>query len=325
MHKDILEVSKISVAIVVPCYNEEDGLEHLLSAINAERKKLSSYDIDIVLINDGSTDGTQAVIEKMSQKYSFVFFRSFASNAGHQSALRAGINACAEYDAVISMDADMQHPPRLISEMLSSWQDGAQIVQMVRSDSASDAGIGKYSSSKLYYKILNNLSSLNMEYGASDFRLIDQSVAKLVMTSPERNLFLRGYFAWLPVKHATIPYKPDKRFAGASKYTFKKMLKLATSGIMQFSEKPLRYAMNIGIFFALASFLYGISLVIAYLFGSYTVSGWTSLMVVLLFCFGINFILLGIIGRYLAHNIQLAKSRPEYVVVEQKLNAKKEV
>lgn len=311
---------KKTIAVVVPCYNEELGLSKLIEELSTVKKRLSkNYDIDTILINDGSSDDTQQVIEDLAKRDNHIFYRTFARNAGHQAALRAGITAAATYDAVIMLDADMQHPPKLIHDMIAAWEKGYQIIQMVRDDSAQEVGAFKYFTSKLYYKILNYLSSLSMEYGASDFRLIDQTVANMVAQSPERDLFLRGYFSWLPVKRTVIPYKPEKRFAGSSKYTFKKMLKLATNGVLQFSEKPLRIAMNIGVIMAVLSFLYGLFIIISRLAGRSTVSGWTSLMVVLLFCFGINFILLGIIGRYLAHSISLQKQRPEYVVAAEKL------
>lgn len=307
------------IAVVVPCYNEEDGLAHLIEALEVQRKAIKNYKLEVILVNDGSSDATQKIIEETSKKSDFIFYRSFAKNVGHQSALRAGLDACAGYDAAIMLDADMQHPPELIGKMIAAWEQGASIVQMVRDDNAKEAGLVKYFTSKLYYKIINGISSLNMEYGASDFRLIDNSVVAAVIASNERNLFLRGYFSWLPASKVVIPYKPAPRFAGTSKYTFKKMLELASNGVMQFSEKPLQIAMNIGLLMAIASILYGGVVILRYFMGDYAVSGWTSLMVVLLFCFGINFILLGIIGRYLAHALSLQKQRPDYVIAREKL------
>lgn len=307
------------IAIVVPCYNEEAGIDHLIEALCVTKNQVKNYALDVVLINDGSSDATQQHIELSAKKYSFIYYRSFARNVGHQAALRAGIDACGGYDAVVMMDGDMQHPPELIPDMIKAWEDGANIVQMVRRDSAKETGMFKYLTSKLYYKVINAISSLNMQYGASDFRLIDKSVVAAVIESRERDLFLRGYFAWLPASRVAIPYKPAERFAGSSKYTFKKMFELAAKGILQFSEKPLYIATNIGLLTALASILYGAMLIIRYFSGGHVVSGWTSLMVVMLFCFGINFTLLGIIGQYLAHALRLQKNRPEYVIQNQKL------
>ena len=309
------------VAIIVPCYNEKESLLALFKAIKSVKDKISNYQIDFLLINDGSSDKTQAIIEDLAKKNRWVFFREFAHNAGHQSAIRAGIDASTSYDAAIMLDADLQHPPEYIPKMLDCWsKSGCNIVQMLRRDSSSEAGQIKYWTSKLYYTLINYLSGLNLEYGSSDFRLIDNRVIKAVASSPEANLFLRGYFAWINVKKESIQYKPSARFAGSSKYTFKKMLALAKQGILQFSEKPLRLAMNMGSIVALASFLYGVYLIIGHIVGFESVSGWTSLMVVMLFCFGINFVLLGLIGRYLAHSISLQKKRPEYIVANEKLH-----
>lgn len=311
--------TKAKVAVVIPCYNEGLGLSYLVETLVGVRKQVKDYDLEVVFINDGSLDDTQSQIEALSAKYSFIYYRSFAKNVGHQAALRAGIDVCGAYDAVIMMDADMQHPPLLIPEMIKAWKQGISIVQMVRRDNVKEAGFLKYLTSKLYYKLINAISSLSMEYGASDFRLIDASVAKTVIYSPERDLFLRGYFAWLPASRVALQYKPAERFAGSSKYTFKKMLELAVRGVVQFSEKPLYIATNVGLFMACISIVYGVALVARYLAGGHVVSGWTSLMVVILFCFGLNFTLLGIIGHYIAHALRLQKQRPDYIVSKEKL------
>ncbi len=309
------------VIIVVPCYNEEEALPHLIKVLAAIRKQLAkTYQIDILFVNDGSADGTQSVIEKASRADDCIYFRQLSHNAGHQSALRAGLNASVNYDAAIMMDADMQHPPELIADMLKAWRKGAKIVQMTRRDSTRQAGTLKYLTSRLFYKLLNGMSDLKLEYGASDFRLVDQAIVKALAASRENDLFLRGYFSWLPVSRTTIEYTPNNRVAGTSKYTVSKLFNLAYRSVIQFSEKPLRISVLIGITIALLSLLYGLFIVILYLFDGKTgVSGWTSLMVVMLFCFGINFILLGIIGSYLAHSISIEKQRPEFIVAAEKL------
>lgn len=308
------------INIVIPCFNEQDTLKKLISELKGVRKKLEkNYKVDVTLVNDGSSDNTQLIIKQLADKNEFIHFRQLAANAGHQAALRAGLDVCSNYDAVIMMDADLQHPPELIPSMIDAWAKGASVVQMVRNDSSKEAGFLKFATSKLYYKIINSISSLNMEYGASDFRLIDRSVVRSVISSKESDLFLRGYFSWLPANKISIKYKPAPRFAGNSKYTFKKMMNLASSGVLQFSEKPLQIAMNIGLVMAFASMAYAAYIAVRYFLGDFAVSGWTSLMVVLLFCFGINFILLGIIGRYLAHGLSLQKGRPEYIIASEKI------
>lgn len=295
--------------IVIPCYNEEGALPHVIEALGKIRSQISKdYQLDVMFVNDGSSDNTQGILEQESKKHDFIYYREFSKNAGHQSALRAGINAAVDYDAAIMMDSDMQHPPELIPDMVAAWEGGAKIVQMTRQDSAQETGTIRYWVGRVYYGFINAITDLKLDYGASDYRLIDKSVTQTVAKSKENNLFLRGYFSWLPVSRVTISYKPNKRIAGASKYTLKKLLDLAYKSVLQFSEKPLRIAVSIGVLLALLSFLYGILLIILHLTGWSTVSGWASLMVVVTFCFGINFIMLGIIGSYLAHSINIQKT-----------------
>jgi dolichol-phosphate mannosyltransferase len=308
------------IALVIPCYNEEGSLPHTLRALIEARKKIpKAYHADIIFVNDGSADTTEKLLEEASREHDFIYYRSFARNVGHQSALRAGLNAAADYDAVVMLDADLQHPPELIPDMIKQWEAGYKIVQMIRNDSTSEAGMLQYIRSRGYYWVLTAISDIKLEYGASDFRLIDGSVAKQVAQSPERHLFLRGYFAWMPVSRTTINYKPNKRIAGTTKYTLRKLLDLAYKSILQFSEKPLRMAVTLGLAIAFASIVYGVVLIALYVSGEHTVSGWTSLMVAMLFCFGVNFIILGIIGHYLAHSLSIQKQRPEFVVAAEKL------
>ncbi|HSW81397.1 MAG TPA: glycosyltransferase family 2 protein [Candidatus Saccharimonas sp.] len=309
------------ILIVLPCYNEGEALLHTIDALSKVHNRLAKkYRIDVLFINDGSVDDTQTVITTAATTHDFIYYRQFTYNAGHQSALRAGLNVAVDYDAAIMMDADLQHPPELIPDMIAKWEAGNKIVQMIRDDSVRDAGAFKYATSRMYYKVINGLSGLKLEYGASDFRLIDRTVTVTVAKSPESNLFLRGYFSWLKVPRVTIAYAPRKRIAGTSKYTLKKLLDLAYNGILQFSEKPLRIAVKLGVLFAALAVVYGLFLSILFLCGWHAaVSGWTSLMVVLVFCFGVNFILLGIIGSYLAHSISLQKQRPEFIIAAEKL------
>lgn len=310
-----------NILVVIPCYNEEDSLPHIIEALLKVREKIAAkYRLDVMFVNDGSTDTTQEVLVTQSKKHKFIFYRQLSHNAGHQSALRAGIEAAVDYDATIMMDSDMQHPPELIPQMISKWEEGFYIVQMTRQDSPEETGTIRYWVGRLYYKLINALTDLDLDYGASDFRLVDRSIIETVASSEERQLFLRGYFSWLPASRTTIAYKPNKRVAGASKYTLRKLLDLAYKSVLQFSEKPLRIAGSIGLLLAVVSFVYGILLIVLHFTQAHDVSGWASLMVTMMFCFGINFILLGIIGNYLAHSMNIQKRRPEFIIASEKLN-----
>lgn len=308
-----------TIAVVVPCYNESESLEKLIEELKKQEVKLSNqYRLEIILVDDGSKDGTIDLIKKLAKQSNNIYYRSLSANGGHQAALRAGIQAATTQDAVLMMDGDLQHPPEYIPEMIRLWdKEGYAIVQMTREDSGKDAGALKYITSKLYYKIINSLSGLNLEYGSSDFRIIDRSIARTVQSSKENDLFLRGYFSWIKASRTTIGYTPAKRFAGQSKYTLRKMLHLAFQGILQFSEKPLYIGVYFGGLLAAGSLIYGAVLTVLHLQGSYTVSGWTSLMVVVLLFFGFTFILMGLISIYIAHSIRIEKARPEYIISEE--------
>lgn len=308
------------IAVVIPCFNEYDSLPYTIKALDDIRKKIArEYELDFIFVDDGSSDSTLKLLEQESTKNKHVLYRSFSKNAGHQSALRAGINATVSYDATIMMDSDMQHPPELIPDMLDAWEKGATVVQMLRKDNTAETGTIRYWVGRLYYSLINWVSDLKIDYGASDFRLIDNAVTRLVAESKENNLFLRGYFSWIPVAKTTIDYKPNKRVAGQSKYTLKKLIELAYRSVLQFSDKPLRIAASAGFILAAFSFAYGTVLTIVHISGTQTVSGWTSLMVVMLFCFGLTFTILGILGHYLAYLLSIQKQRPEFVVASEKL------
>lgn len=313
---------KHSIAIISPCYNESDGLYEFHKVVRETCDNLKDeYRFDIFLVNDGSADNTQEVIKALEKQDPHLYHLEFAANFGHQSALRAGIEAVAgadKYDAILMLDADLQHPPRYFRKMLDLWRKGYLIVQMARDDKDNNLSFFKNVTSKAYYQMINRLANLEMHAGSSDFRLIDKTVATTIAVSPEQNIFLRGYFAWLPVKRINVSYTPEKRHYGTSKYNLKKMLQLGYRGILQFSEKPLVFIMGFGAFLAAISFLYGIFTIVQKIMG-HTASGWASLMAVTLFFFGINFLFLGLIGIYLAYNMRIIKSRPEYIIREHKL------
>lgn len=311
-----------NITFVVPCYNEDETYDAMLAKLNEQRKKIIStkeYKVKFLFINDGSIDSTLDKIIKSTKKNPHVYYVSLDINAGHQSALRAGIAAASNSDAIIMLDADLQHPPELSTEMIAKWEEGYSVVQMVRSDSTIKLSLLKRTTSNLFYKALRILSGIKLEAGASDFRLIDGKLARQLANSPEKKLFLRGYFATLPTKRISIDYQPSPRFAGQSKYTPRKMLDLAKQGILQFSDRPLYISIILGLLSAAAGLIYGFVVIYIHFFSSSTVSGWSSLIVSMLFLFGINFILIGTAGLYLGQSIRVQKQRPEYFISSSKL------
>lgn len=304
----------MKVSIIVPCYNEEGNIEVLVDAVAKALKDTQNY--ELILIDDGSADSTLEHIKATAKTRPHVKYISFSRNFGHQAALRAGL-AHATGDAVISMDADLQHPPELLPTLIKKWQEGYDIVYTRRDDTKVKTTWFKKTSSKMFYKVLNGLSELGIEEGAADFRLLDRKVVNVINEVPENNLFLRGFINWAGFKVFAIDYVPAERFSGVSKYSLKKMLALASLGITQFSIKPLRLANGLGLLSALAGIVYGVYVVVERLVFNNTVSGWASVTICVLVLGGVQLIILGIIGEYLGRTFMQTKHRPEYIVREQ--------
>ena len=305
----------IFVSIIVPAFNEEGNIEAVAEQIKQQAEQFRKY--EIIFINDGSTDATAEKLRMLHRSNPNIQFISFSRNFGHQSALLAGIHH-ASGDCIISMDADLQHPPAMIPQLVSKWQEGFDIVTTIRDDSQNTSWF-KRSTSSVFYKLMNRLSNITLEEGAADFRLIDRSVARVISNSREYNLFLRGYIAWLGFKQCMVPYIPHQRQSGKTKYSFGKMMMLAINGITSFSVKPLRVAMILGTAISLLAFIYAIYAIYVYLETNEAVPGWTSVLVSILFIGGLQLLILGIIGEYLGRTLMQTKQRPDYVIMEKSL------
>lgn len=303
------------ISVVIPAYNEEGNVEAVASEVT---NRLSAFSkCEIIFVNDGSTDATMEKLRALHSKDSRIHFISFSRNFGHQSALLAGIHH-AGGDCIITMDADLQHPPQLIPELINKWKEGFDIVTTIRDDSKNTSGY-KRLTSKIFYRLMNRLSNITLEEGAADFRLVDRAVAEVIRSSREHNLFLRGYIAWLGFRQCNIPYAPNLRLAGETKYSFGKMLMLALNGITSFSVKPLRVAMVLGALISGFAFLYAIYAIYVYLETNEAVPGWTSVLVSILFIGGLQLLILGILGEYLGRTLMQAKMRPDFVIMEKTL------
>jgi polyisoprenyl-phosphate glycosyltransferase len=312
MQKKVARHSLIS--IVVPSYNEEASVSVLFDKI---QEQMGKYNFEVIFVDDGSTDKTLSNLSKMAKDDSRVKFISFSRNFGHQAALRAGLKS-AKGGAVISMDADLQHPPELLPNLITKWEEeGYDIVYTRRNDTFSEhASIFKKKSSAGFYRLMNWLSGLNIDPGAADFRLLDREVVDVMNSFSEPDIFLRGLVNWIGFKSVAIDYVPSKRFAGQSKYSLKKMLNFALSGITQFSIKPLRLTVVVGFLVALAAALYALYAVFDYVVGHNAVTGWTSLIIVVLLTSGIQMILLGVVGEYVGRTFMQTKARPDYIIAK---------
>lgn len=308
-----MDTKKISV--VVPCFNEEESLATFNKTLLQFLPE--NYDYEVIYVNDGSRDNTFQVILNLAKENQRIKYISFSRNFGHQNALKAGYDF-ASGDCAVSLDADLQHPPAVIPELIAKWEEGFEIVNTIRADHDSISYTKKISSG-IFYQIMRKLSDVNIENGMADFRLIDKKVLKQLKLFPENFLFFRGIIPWMGFRQTVVPFKANERFAGTTKYTFKKMLKFATSGVTSFSVKPLRLSIYLGFVFAFLAFLYGLYATYAFLFTDQAVTGWTSVILSVLFVGGINLLMLGIIGEYLGKLFIENKRRPNYLISETNL------
>ncbi|MBR2379929.1 MAG: glycosyltransferase family 2 protein [Paraprevotella sp.] len=306
----------MKLAIVVPCYNEEEMLPQTTSELLRVLEGLQSakkIEQGIVLyVDDGSHDRTWQLICELASKYTQVKGLKLAHNAGHQQALWAGLEwAALNADAAISIDADLQDDVNAIVEMVDAWRGGADIVFGVRKERKTDT-LFKRHTAQGFYKLMNALGG-EVVYNHADFRLMSRRTLQALMSFPERNLFLRGMVASLGYPTAQVFYDRKERLAGESKYPLSKMLSFALDGITSFSVRPLRYIVMLGMLFiliSLAAIIYG---VVVYFEGK-TIPGWTSLLVSVWFIGGSILMAVGIIGEYIGKIYKEVKRRPRYFI-----------
>ncbi|MBV5312390.1 MAG: glycosyltransferase family 2 protein [Prolixibacteraceae bacterium] len=307
--------SRKKISVIVPCFNEEEGL----TTFNQTLIKFlpANYQYEIIYVNDGSRDNTYQVILSLAKENPAIKYISFSRNFGHQNALKAGYDF-ATGDCAISLDADLQHPPAVIPELIAKWEEGFEIVNTIRDDHES-ISFQKKISSRIFYQIMRKLSDVNIENGMADFRLVDKKVLKQLKLFPENFLFFRGIIPWMGFRQINVPFKANERFAGTTKYTFKKMLKFASTGVTAFSVKPLKISIYLGSVIAFMAFLYGLYAAYIHIFTDRAITGWTSVIISVLFVGGINLLMLGIIGEYLGKLFIENKRRPNYLISETNL------
>lgn len=301
------------ISIVIPAFNEEGNLCEIRKKINDVFTSLQNYSYEIIFINDGSRDNTQNTIEGLAVKFSEVKFIEFSRNFGHQNAVKAGMDN-AEGNAVITMDADLQHPPELIPELINKWEQGYDVVYTIRKYSDKISFFKRVTSS-LFYSFLLKISDFELvQKGGADFRLLDRNVNDVIKEFNENDLFLRGLTGWIGFKQTGVEYTAKDRFSGKSSYDMKKMFSLAFSGITSFSTKPLYLAAYVGFAFTILSLLvYGIYVIYSFAIGTH-ISGWASLIMTVVFFGGMQLIMMGIIGMYLGKIFKQVKDRPNYII-----------
>lgn len=302
---------KTKCSIVVSVFNESAVLQQFYSTLIGIIDTQNS-DFEIVFVNDGSTDNSRQILDEFAEKDYRVRAIHFSRNFGHEAAMIAGIDY-AKGDAIICMDADLQNPPQLIAEILKKYEDGNDIVTMVREDRA-DGGLYKRITSAVFYKIMNMMSDSKLQQNASDFFLISNKVADVLRNNyRERTRFLRGFIQTIGFKHTSLPYNAPKRAAGESKYSFIKLAHFAFNSLVSFSKAPLKLGIYSGLLFSMLSIVLIIFSFIMWIIDR-PIGGYTTLIIFLSAFAGILLIVVGIIGYYIGFILDEVKGRPIYIV-----------
>ena len=307
------------ISLVIPMYYEEKVANKCYEKVSNVLKSLEDkYDHEIIFVNDGRKDKTLDILEEIAKKDTKVKIISFSRNFGHQAAVTAGLKEVTG-DAIVIIDADLQDPPELIPEMLELWEQGNEVIYGKRKTRKGESAF-KLLTAKMFYKTLNALSDVEIPKDTGDFRLVDRKVVDVVNNLPEHNKFLRGLFSWVGFKQKAYEYERQERFAGETKYPLKKMLKLASDGIISFSNKPIKMVGALGIISIIISVIILIYALISYIFKLNELSaGWTSLMVAITFFAGVQLLSLWVISEYIGRIYDEAKGRPQYIV-DKKIN-----
>ena len=307
------------ISIVVPMYYEEKVAEECYKRLSEVLKTLEDkYEHEIIFVNDGSKDKTLEILENITNIDKSVKVISFSRNFGHQAAVTAGLQYVTG-DAIVIIDADLQDPPELIPDMLKKWEDGFEVIYGKRKTRKGESAF-KLLTAKAFYNTLNKLSDVEIPKDTGDFRLVDRKVVDVINSLPEHNKFLRGLFSWVGYEQYAYEYERKERFAGKTKYPLKKMLKLASDGIISFSTKPLKIVGGLGILSVVISLIILIYAILSFaLKWNNLTPGWTSLMCTMTFLSGIILISLWMIGEYIARIYDETKERPQYII-KKKIN-----
>ncbi len=305
--------NKPILSVVAPCFNEEGVLHELYRRISGVLDG-AGESWELVLVNDGSRDRTPQIMRELHAQDPRVKVVDFARNFGHQVAVTAGMDY-ARGAAVVLIDADLQDPPELILEMLAKWREGVEIVYAVRAARKGETWFKEFTA-KAFYRVIYKITDIDIPKDTGDFRLMDRKVVEALKTMREKHRFLRGMSVWVGFRQAGVTYVRAERYAGETKYPFKKMLKFALDGITSFSYLPLQLATYVGFASAAVAVLGIIATIILRLSGSQAFYGQATTLVSVLFLGGVQLISLGIIGEYLGRIYDEVKGRPLYIVRE---------
>jgi glycosyltransferase involved in cell wall biosynthesis len=296
------------LTVVAPVYNEEATIDEFYARVCTA---LEGLRFELVLVDDGSADGSAAALERLAENDPRVRIVFLSRNFGHQTALTAGLDH-ARGDAVVMLDADLQDPPELIPKMLDHWRAGCDVVYAVREQRAGESRF-KLSTARWFYKLFDKLAQVELQHNSGDFRLLDRRALDALLSMRERNRFLRGMTVWVGYTQAAVPYTRDPRYAGETKYTLAKMVRFSLDAISSFSHRPLQLATLFGFVVSTVAFV-AIPVVIGLRIAGSYLPGFSSITIAILLLGGIQLIALGIIGEYVGRIYDEVKGRPLYLV-----------
>lgn len=303
------------ISLVVPFFNEEQGVAHFFEQIFKVLKPLeTAYRLEIICVNDGSKDRTLAELKLAKSRYSGIKVIDLSRNFGKEAAITAGLDH-AEGDAVIPMDADLQHPPEVVLQLVAKWQEGFEVVLAKRIDRDTDGTLHKWAANA-FYRFTKKISQVEIPADVGDFRLMDRKVIEAVKSMRENTRFMKGIFAWVGYKAATVEYKVEPRLHGQTSFNFWKLWNLALEGITSFSTIPLRIWTYLGGVVSLTAFVYAIYLFLRTIIYGVDTPGYASLMIAMLFLGGVQLIGIGVLGEYVGRIFNEVKRRPTYIVRE---------
>ena len=299
-------------SIVAPAINEEDTLPHFYERVVAVMEQVGEP-FEVVLINDGSSDGTFRVMRALHERDPRVRVVDFSRNFGHQIAISAGLDY-ARGDAVIIIDSDLQDPPEVIPQLIARWKAGVEVVYAQRPRRTGETRF-KLLTAAAFYRLIARITSVEIPRDTGDFRLLDRRVVETLVTMREHHRFMRGLSAWVGFRQEAVPYDRHERFAGTTKYPLRKMIRFALDAITAFSYAPLQLATSFGFLLAALSLVSIVVAIIVRVFGG-AIQGQGTTLIAVLFLGGIQLIFLGIIGEYLGRIYDEVRARPLYIVRE---------
>lgn len=301
------------LSVVVPVYNEAEGISYFHERATTALSRIEGCDFELVYVDDGSRDGSYDIMRKLAEGDPRVRIVKFSRNFGHQIAITAGLDY-ARGDAIVFIDADLQDPPETIAELVAKWNEGFDVVYARRNKRPGETAF-KLFTATMFYRLLRSVANVDIPPDVGDFRLISRNVADVLRNMKEKDRYIRGLVSWIGFNQTAVLYDRDERYAGETKYPLRKMIKFALDGITSFSSAPMRIATWLGNIVSAMAFLYLIIIIAQAILG-YTVPGFASIMVAVLFLGGVQLICLGILGEYLGRVFNEVKPRPIYIVQE---------